>query len=391
MTFQERYHYNPSTDLLGKGGFARVYKAKDVLLEREVAIKIFNVNDQNHYTVVEEIKKAIKLIHPNLLQYYDVAVVENTNALGESDVLQVGIMELANAGDLKEFVKHNPGSPIIFKLLNQVLNGLEYLHNKGIIHRDLKPQNILLVEQDGELTAKISDFGISKSMESDTHSSSMAIGTIEYMAPEQFNPSKYGINGKIGTNIDLWSFGIMVHELLTNESLFGQRSGNTTSEQIMSAILSSEIPESIASLPEPYRSTVKKCLVKNANQRVQKAKELIGLIEGKEYIPAPQDYKETMILPKQVSAATEATVPIKPIKEKEGYRSIPLAKVNKASKKWVIPLIIAFLLIAVGIWWVTKDKMIGLSVTKQNDSLQNIKNYWDSLSKFYPVAIINTL
>ena len=278
MTFQERYQYNPTKDLLGKGGFARVFKAKDVLLDRDVAIKVFNATDKGQYTVIEEIKKAIRLTHPNLLRYYDVEVLETTNALGEVDTIQIGVMELANAGDLKQFARNNPNSPQLFHLLQQVLSGLEYLHQKGIIHRDLKPQNILLVEEDGELTAKISDFGISKSMESGTNSSSMAIGTIEYMAPEQFNPSKYGINGKINTNVDLWSFGIMVHELLTNEPVFGQRNGNTTAEQIMNAILSQTLPPDIETLPEPYKRVVKKCLVSDARQRIQKAKEIIALL-----------------------------------------------------------------------------------------------------------------
>jgi len=309
MTFQERYQYNSQSDLLGKGGFARVYKAIDTLLDREVAIKIFNVNDQNHYTVVEEIKKVIKLEHPNLLRYYDVAILDSANALGEQESIQIGVMEYANGGDLKQFARKNPNSPLLFKLLQQVLNGLEYLHSNGIIHRDLKPQNILLVERNGELTAKISDFGISKNADSGTNSSSMAIGTIEYMAPEQFNPVRYGINGKIATNVDLWSFGIMVHELFSNETLFGQRNGNTTAEQIMSAILSNELPEGIDKLPEPYRYTVKKCLVKDAKERVQKAKELITMLEEKESFVRTDDLnlRETVVLPKQAQDDTKDT------------------------------------------------------------------------------------
>ena len=127
MTFQERYQYNSKTDLLGKGGFARVYKAKDTMLDREVAIKVFNATDKMQYTVIEEIKKAIRLQHPNLLRYYDVAIVENTNALGETDNIQIGVMELANAGDLKQFAHRNPGSPMLFtflQLLNKMASGM---------------------------------------------------------------------------------------------------------------------------------------------------------------------------------------------------------------------------------------------------------------------------
>ena len=332
MTFQERYQYNPKTDLLGKGGFARVYKAKDALLDRDVAIKVFNINGQTHYTIIEEIKRAIRLEHPNLLRYYDAAVLKHTTPLGEEETIQIGVMELANAGDLKQFAQHNPGSPLLFKLLQQVLSGLEYLHANGIIHRDLKPQNILLVERNGELSAKISDFGISKSLDSGTASSSMAIGTIEYMAPEQFNPAKYGINGKIGTNVDLWSFGIMVHELLTNEPIFGQRNGNTTAEQIMASILSTEVPADLEKLPAPYREAVKECLVKDAKTRVQKANELIAILQGGP-APAPSQANETIVLPKfnkaagsaAVNGSVTATMPVNHASQ---------AKARKPEKKW---------------------------------------------------------
>ncbi len=299
MNFKERYNYNPKTDLLGKGGFARVYKATDTLLDREVAVKIFNTSENGHYTVLEEIKKVIKLEHPNLLRYYDVAILENTNAFGENETLQVGIMELANAGDLKQFAQENPNSSLLYDLLQQVLSGLGFLHSKGIIHRDLKPQNILLVkDNDGKLTAKISDFGISKNTDSNTNSASMTIGTIEYMAPEQFSPNKYGINGKIGTNLDLWSFGIMVHELITNKPPFGQRNGNTTAEQIMSSILSAELPEEIDTMKEPYRTVIKKCLVSDAKLRIKNANELIQYFETKESL---KDELETQIIPKPLN------------------------------------------------------------------------------------------
>lgn len=285
MTFQERYQYNPQTDLLGKGGFARVYKAHDVLLKREVAIKVFPSGDKEKYSVIEEISKAIGLQHPALLRYYDVALVATTNSFGEKENLQIGVMELANYGDLKSFVKNYPHSPFINTLLIQVLEGLSYLHSKGLIHRDLKPQNILLVKDESGIQAKISDFGISKDVGASGESSSAVLGTIEYMAPEQFNPKKYGIDGKISTNLDLWSFGIMVYELFTGASLFGRRSASITSEQIMNAILSTSqyLPSDVGKLSEPYQSIVRKCLVANANLRVKDAKELISILINDNY------------------------------------------------------------------------------------------------------------
>jgi len=393
MTFQGRYKYNPSTDLLGKGGFARVYKATDTLLDREVAIKVFNSTDGGQYTVIEEIKKAIRLQHPNLLRYYDVAVVENTNALGEADTLQIGVMELANAGDLKQFARKNPNSPLLFSLLQQVLSGLEYLHQKGIIHRDLKPQNILLIEEDGEYTAKISDFGISKRMDSGTNSASMAIGTIEYMAPEQFSPGKYGINGKIGTNVDLWSFGIMVHELLTDQPLFGQRNGNTTAEQIMNAILSQTLPPDIETLPEPYKTVVKRCLVSDANQRIQKAKELIGLLHESNY-PA-EESAETMqyVRPVVEKAGREpvnetAVMPKAEVKlpEHTVSRSPEINSPVKTSRS--IYYILALFLIVAGTlsWWFGQNNASAKAVEQYQFAMKNQTDTATFLSQMEKLA-----
>ncbi|MNG60746.1 Serine/threonine-protein kinase PK-1 [compost metagenome] len=382
MQFQDRYKYNPQTDLLGKGGFARVYRATDTLLDRVVAVKVFNTADSGHYTVLEEIKKVIKYDHPNLLRYYDVAILENTNAFGEKEVLQVGIMEYANAGDLKTFAQKNPGSPILYQLLQQVLNGLYFLHNKGIIHRDLKPQNILLKEENGILTAKISDFGISRLIDSQTNSASLTIGTIEYMAPEQFSPNKYGIEGKISSNVDLWSFGIMVHELVTNKPPFGHRSGDTTAEQIMTSILSADLPKEVDDIPEPYQSVIKKCLVADARQRIKTANELIKYFEvandqGPETqvldLPlkrhpkeATKDQKdnnktiaptieETRVLEKLPSIAETQVLEGKPIPEKPTAAktadpkqsvSASTAKSNKINRKPIIIGVIICLVIA---------------------------------------------
>ncbi len=280
MRIKDRYEYDPAKDLVGKGGFARVFRAQDTLLNREVALKVFSQSDREQYSVLQEIRKAIQLEHPNLLRYYDVVLLEQSNALGEKEELQIGVMEYANAGDLKVYARANTGAPQLKRFLREVLLGLDYLHNHGIIHRDLKAQNILLLERAGQLTAKISDFGISKNMSSeDTRSSSMLVGTIEYMAPEQFNPRKFGIGGKIHPNVDLWGFGVMVHELLTDQTPFGKRGGETTAEQIMASILSPELPEDIDKLEEPYRTIVKKCLVANAKDRVQKATELLPYLQ----------------------------------------------------------------------------------------------------------------
>src|SRR5919205_235555 len=148
MDFQQRYVFDPQTDLLGKGGFSKVYRATDTLLERTVALKFFTANAADKYQILNEIKRAIRFEHPNLCKYYDVAVLSSVNILGETERTEVGIMEYIDAGDFKTFTKNNP--EYIDKLLVDVLKGLAYLHKHGIVHRDLKPQNILIKMVDDE-------------------------------------------------------------------------------------------------------------------------------------------------------------------------------------------------------------------------------------------------
>lgn len=280
MEFKTRYQYDPQSPI-GIGGFSRVYKAWDAVLERDVAIKIFSSMRNGKGNVIDEIRKAVKLQHPNLLWYYDVVELENINVLGEKESVQIAIIEYANKGDLKNFIADGSSKELIPKFLVETLKGLSYLHKKGIIHRDLKPQNILISEADGELTAKIADFGISKDISSSSTQSSAILGTIEYMAPEQFNPAKYGIDGKIGTNIDLWSFGLMVYQLFTGDNLFGAQVTGLTSEQVMSNILQKEVHDDLLELPEPWRSVVASCVIRSAADRARSADELIEILNRK--------------------------------------------------------------------------------------------------------------
>ena len=128
--------------------------------------------------------------------------------------------------------------------------------------------------------AKITDFGISKILNGE-NTKSQLMGTVEYMAPEQFSPVKYGINGRIGTNLDLWSFGLLVYELIEGKTLFGGDGNTSSAEQIMSNILNQELAEEkFKKLPEPYRKLVRLCLVKDAKLRAQTADELINVLKS---------------------------------------------------------------------------------------------------------------
>lgn len=158
------------------------------------------------------------------------AFVDSISPFGEEENHQVGVIEYLDGGDLQIQLREHPKH--IKKLLIDILHGLAFLHRNGIIHRDLKPQNILIKNTlDGPIA--ITDFGISKQVDGNHTSSSLLMGTVEYMAPEQFSPKRYGINGKISTNLDLWGFRLITYQLLMDESLFGSRSRQISAEQVI--------------------------------------------------------------------------------------------------------------------------------------------------------------
>jgi serine/threonine protein kinase len=225
-------------------------------------------------------------------------------------------MELLDGGNFSEYYNSHKDLIILKKLVNDVLNGIAFLHKKNIIHRDIKPANILIKETNEGPVAKITDFGISKGVDSsNTSSTSALIVSIPFMAPEQINGKKYGINGSISNNLDLWTFGVSLYEILTGKVLFKQ-SDQDTSEQIMSNIMAPELPEKINDLPSPFREIITKCLVKDARFRAQKAEELLDLLNDKKTNKAPAVFatpsiSETVFIPKPEIIQT---APVKPKK-----------------------------------------------------------------------------
>lgn len=277
-----RYDYVPLTDLIGKGGFSRVYKAFDKKLSRWVALKIYKTGEfSDRYSPIAEIKRVINLDHSNICRYLDIEEIEKENTFGENEKIQVCVMELLDSGNFADFYHKSDKNPdVLKKLLQDVLNGISYLHKNGIIHRDIKPANILIKKTIEGPVAKITDFGISKLSDSiNNNTSSALIVSIPYMAPEQLNPRKYGINEKISFNLDLWSLGVTIFEVMTGKVLF-KNTDQDSSEQIMANIMAPELPEKINELPQPFRNIVSYCIVKSANDRAQKAEELLVLLNS---------------------------------------------------------------------------------------------------------------
>jgi hypothetical protein len=194
---------------LGHGGMATVYCARDLKLDRQVAIKLladnFAGDEEVRKRFSREARLAAKLDHPNVVQVFDV---------GEEEDRPYIVMEHVDGGTLADRLEGRrrslPGAESL-RLLSQLCDGLGHAHSKKLVHRDIKPQNLLLRDSDDCL--KITDFGIARAAEETTRITrpGKVIGTDRYMAPEQL------ADGKITPAVDVYACGVVADELLPQD------------------------------------------------------------------------------------------------------------------------------------------------------------------------------
>ena len=205
---------------IGEGGMARVYAAEHAGLKRSLALKVL-VDAQGseqtaHQRFLREACLAAAIKHPNVVNLFDVGVHQGTPYL---------VMELLEGLDLDAFLrtKGRLDEATIVDLLLPIVSGLAAVHDAGIVHRDLKPSNIFLARgRDDEVTPRLLDFGISKSLGTDalrlTAASGLLLGTPFYMAPE-------GVNGDEMTPLsDQYSLGVVLYECATGVNPFAEAS-----------------------------------------------------------------------------------------------------------------------------------------------------------------------
>ncbi len=285
--FQKRYQYKSPADLIGKGGFSDVYKAWDTQDEQFVALKIATASASEKYDLTNEVKKIKKLKHPNLIEYYDLYEVST----GTKDIhghelnYQVAVMEYAEGGTLGDLLKNKPLTHTeAEELAEGIIDGLAYLHANNITHRDLKPANILLTTKDGKRIPKITDFGLAKNLAAGHTTSTMLLGTVEYMAPEFFKQAE---GETTTTAADVWSIGVIFLEALTGIHPFGKTTQGKTNEQIIYNILSADINPALQNLRPPFKELITRCLIREPKLRPQNATELKGLL-----LNIPNDFSE---------------------------------------------------------------------------------------------------
>ncbi len=250
-------------ELIGRGGMAIVYKAVDLKLNREVAVKVlreeYTENEQFIRKFDRESQAAAGLSHPNIVSVYDVGVQDNIYYI---------IMEYVKGITLKQYL--NEKGVLDYEEATQyileVASALKCAHEHKIIHRDIKPHNILLTE---DLTPKVADFGIARAATSSTVTvTNQTMGSVHYISPEQAR------GGFVDECSDLYSLGIMYYELLTGQLPYDAESSVSIAIKHIQEPINPPINLN-SNIPNSVNEIVLKLTQKKPEDRYQNAQELI--------------------------------------------------------------------------------------------------------------------
>ncbi len=293
---------------IGSGGMGKVYLAKDLKLNRMVAVKALLAtargNDERRRRFIIEAQSASALNHPNIITIFDII---------EEDGADYMVMEYLPGKTLIELIpRGGMRFPQVIKYSAQIADGLAAAHAAGIVHRDLKPGNIIISDRG---FAKILDFGLAKLTEteacSDPDATSDApltvegsiMGTLSYMSPEQAQGKK------VDARSDIFSFGAVMYEMATGQRAFPGGS----SAMILTSVLRDE-PQSLQELapdvPPELAQAIWKCLRKEPEERWQTMDELHRVLLGlKQFSDSGVLYRPRSIEPGEMSATVEMLKP----------------------------------------------------------------------------------
>ncbi len=249
-------------EMIGKGGMANVYLAKDKINGQTVAVKILKQDFADNEELVRRFKnesKAIALLsHSGIIKVYDLCF---------SSEIKCIVMEYVNGITLKDYIENKKSLNFqeVCYFTKQILSAMSHAHSKGVVHRDLKPQNVLMTEQ-GVL--KISDFGIARLAQSENRTiSDKAIGTVGYVSPEQAKGEPSDARG------DLYSIGVMMYEMCTGRLPFiGDSAVSVALKHVNEAPVA---PTAInPQIPKGLEEIILKAMSKRPAERYQDAQEM---------------------------------------------------------------------------------------------------------------------
>lgn len=290
-------------DVVGVGGMAVVYRARDVVLNRYVAVKIL----KDEYAKDPDIRKRFsiesqavaKLSHHNIVSVFDVGSENGTDYI---------VMELIEGITLKEYLQkkgHLGWQEAVF-FAEQICRALMHAHSRGIIHQDIKPQNVIIL-RDG--TAKLTDFGIASfATTQETHVVQEAIGSVHYISPEQAKGSK------IDYRTDIYSLGVVMYEMLTGKLPF---EGETALQVVMQHLNAVPLAPSelMPGIPKGLDEIVMHAMCANIGKRYASAEALYADLEQLksnaqtrfDYAALDDETGETQVIGRDVQRAARRT------------------------------------------------------------------------------------
>jgi serine/threonine protein kinase len=337
-------------ELIGGGGMSNVYLAHDIILNRDVAIKVLRYDTENEEENMKRFQRealsATSLMHPNIVSIYDV---------GEDQNMHYIVMEYVKGKTLKQYIKEfAPLSPArAVQIMKQLTSAIAHAHENQIIHRDIKPQNILM---DEEGHVKVTDFGIATSLAATSYTkTNSVIGTVHYLSPEQ---ARGGIATK---KSDIYSLGIVLYELLTGELPFSGESAVSIALKHLQAETPS-VRDFDASIPQSLENVILKATAKNADHRYQSVEEMEEDLEtclsparqNEPKFSPPIDDEQTKVIPiiKEPLPVNEmAQTKASPVSEKERHHHAQKQKEQPKQnnrKKWLISIAAAAVVIIIG-------------------------------------------
>lgn len=324
-------------DMIGGGGMANVYLAHDMILDRNVAVKMLRLDLTNDEEFIRrfrrEAQSATSLNHPNIVNIYDV---------GEEDDLYYIVMEHVDGQTLKQYIQQYAplGVEETIRIMRQLTSAIAHAHQNHIVHRDIKPHNIL-VDHDG--TVKITDFGIAMALSATSITQTNSVlGSVHYLSPEQAR------GGMANKKSDIYSLGIVMFELLTGRLPFSGESAVS----IALKHLQSETPSVRRwnpAIPQSVENIVLKATAKDPFHRYNSVDEMDDdlrtslnperLNEPKFILPI--DYEATKAIPiitnDSLNKVTDETILHQTAKQASGADNP-----KKKRKKWPIVLVSTF-------------------------------------------------
>ncbi|MCI1894583.1 MAG: Stk1 family PASTA domain-containing Ser/Thr kinase [Lactobacillus sp.] len=329
---------------LGEGGMANVYLAHDLILDRDVAVKVLRLDLQNDPDTKRRFQReamaTTELVHPNIVSIYDV---------GESNDQQYLVMEYVRGSDLKKYIVEHFPIPYqrVVDIMEQILAGIQVAHDHNIIHRDLKPQNIM-IDENGN--AKITDFGIAVALSDNSMTQTNSLlGSVHYLSPEQ-------ARGSMPTKqSDIYALGIILFEMLTGTVPFEGDSAVSIALKHFQEEMPS-VRDFDPRIPQALENVVLKATTKDPANRYTSASAMAADLKTSlssaraheaKFVPDSNDLDETKIVP---VVSSQTATPVAARSEAQAPQTD--AKATKAKpkrkggwKKWWPAIVLGVLLV----------------------------------------------